>query len=337
MSSERTVKVGIYGAGDHARNNHLLNLIRLEDVEVVAVCDIVEENARQVAADFGIPRRYTDGHEMVKNEPLDALWSTVVAAAREDGVEVAAAEKGIHLFIEKPQAMDMGVAYRIDDAIRHSGVFSTVCFRERYRPIFQEAKRLLQDKKIVHIRFQMISDLPARLSAGEVPRWDGALELRAPFFGWGPHALDYCRYMSGLDMVRAQAFFHHPEQYEAPLSSSFNFTMSNGATMTMTFLSASPGQPAGEPYFLFYYEGGYLGVHNYSYIDMNGERVFTAEDFNPWFEGDRVFVEAIRTGDGSGILNDYHDGLCTLAPLLAGWESARRDGKPVDVPTFMHR
>ena len=36
------------------------------------------------------------------------LWSTVVAAARADGVEVAAAEKGIHLFIEKPQAMDMG-------------------------------------------------------------------------------------------------------------------------------------------------------------------------------------------------------------------------------------
>ena len=54
--------------------------MRLEGVEVIAVCDIVEENARQAAADFGIPRSYTDGHEMVKNEPLDALWSTVVAA-----------------------------------------------------------------------------------------------------------------------------------------------------------------------------------------------------------------------------------------------------------------
>ena len=134
MSSERTIKVGIYGAGGHARNNHLINLMRLEEVEVVAVCDIVEGNARQVAAAAGISRIYTDGHEMVKNESLDALWSTVVAVAREDGVEVAAAEKGIHLFIEKPQAMGMEVAYRIDDAIRHSGVFSTVCFRERYRP-----------------------------------------------------------------------------------------------------------------------------------------------------------------------------------------------------------
>ena len=125
---------------------------------MVAVCDIVEENAHQAAADFGISGIYTDGHEMVKKESLDALWSTVVATAREDGVEVAAAEKGIHLFIEKPQAMDMGIAYQIDDAIRRSWVFSTVCFRERYRPIFQEAKRLLRDKKIVHIRFQMVSE-----------------------------------------------------------------------------------------------------------------------------------------------------------------------------------
>ena len=123
MGSNRTIKVGIYGAGGHARNNHLLNLTRLEDVEVVAVCDIVEQNARQAAADFGISSIYTDGHEMVKNELLDALWSTVIATAREDGVEVAAAEKGIHLFIEKPQAMNMGVAYRIDDAIRRSSVY----------------------------------------------------------------------------------------------------------------------------------------------------------------------------------------------------------------------
>ena len=133
MSSKQTIKVGIYGAGAHARNNHLLNLARLEGVEVVAVCDIIEENARQTAADFGVLRSYTDGHEMVKQESLDALWSTVVAAAREEGVEIAAAEKGIHLFIEKSQAMNMQIVYRIDDAIRRSGVFSTVCFRERYR------------------------------------------------------------------------------------------------------------------------------------------------------------------------------------------------------------
>ena len=42
-----------------------------------------------------------------------------------------------------------------------------------------------------------------------------------------------------------------------------------------------------------------------------------------------------NTGDGSGILNDYRDGLLSLAPVLAGWESARRHGECIDVAAFL--
>ena len=68
---------------------------------------------------------------------------------------------------------------------------------------------------------------------------------------------------------------------------------------------------------------------------MNGETVFKGEDYNPWFELDRRFCEAVRSGDASNMLNDYHDGLYSLAPVLAGWESQRRGGVPIDVEEFM--
>lgn len=333
MSNGRTIKVGVFGAGSFANTQHLPNLKKIEGVDVVAICDVNEEAARQTAAEFDIPQVYTDGHEMIDKEPIDAMWSIVPAFARTD-VEATAAAKGIHLFSEKPQALEMKVARRIDEAVRQAGVFSTVCFRERYRPIFQEAKRLLADKEVVHIRFHSIGGLPAL--AGQETGWNGDMDKGGTnFFDWGPHAVDYSRYMSGLDMVTAQAFFNHPEKYNKPLSASFNFNMSNGATMTMTFLSASPSQPPEEPYFLLYYQGGYIGVHNYSYIDMNGEKVFEAEEYNPWFELDRRFCEAVRSGDDSELLNDYHDGLKSLAPVLAGWESARRGGQPIDIAEFM--
>ena len=86
---------------------------------------------------------------------------------------------------------------------------------------------------------------------------------------------------------------------------------------------------------MLFYEGGYLGVHGYEFIEVNGEKVFEGEDFNPWFELDRRFCEAVRTGDDSDLLNDYHDGLYSLAPVLAGWESQKRGGEPVDVIEFM--
>jgi len=245
---------------------------------------------------------------------------------------VAAATKGIHLFSEKPQALDIKVARDIDDAVRKAGVLSAVCFRERYRPIFQEARRLLQGKDVAHIRFQSVGGLPTAPNGG----WWSKMEMGgAGFFDWGPHAVDYSRFMSGLDVVTAQGFFNHPERYTTPVSASFNFAMSNGATMTMTFVSASAGQPAQEPFFLLYYEGGYLGVHGYDYIDLDGERVYEGTDYNPWFELDRRFCEAVRSGDGSELLNDYHDGLNSLAPVLAGWESAKRGGEPIDVAEFI--
>ena len=323
------LRVGVYGAGNFANREHLPNLARIDGVRVVAVCDVDEQAARATAARFGIPGVYTDGMKMLAGERLDALWSIVPASARGD-VEVAAAERGVHLFSEKPQATEMRTARRIDAAIRRGGVLSTVGFRERYRPIFQEAKRLLADKKVVHVRFQSFRDLPAQDAADAEFRSYGAA-----FFDWGPHAVDYCRFLSGLDITTAQGFFTDRRPYLTPLSASFNFAMTGGATMTVTFVCAGPGGPANEPYFLICFEGGYLGVHGYDRIEMNGRTVYEAEDFNPWFELDRRFCEAVRTGDGSGLLNDYRDGLSTLAPLLAGWESAKRGGEPIDVQDYL--
>ena len=323
------LRVGVYGAGNFANREHLPNLTRIDGVRVVAVCDVDEQAARDTAERFGIPGVYTDGMAMLAGERLDALWSIVPAAVRGD-VEVAAAERGIHLFSEKPQTTDMRTARRIDAAIRRGGVLSTVGFRERYRPIFQEAKRLLADERVVHIRFQSFRGLPAQDAGDQESRSYGAA-----FFDWGPHAVDYCRFLSGLDVRTAQGFFTERPPYLTPLSAAFNFVMEGGATMAVTFVCASPGGPANEPYFLICFEGGYLGVHGYERIEMNGRTVYRAENFNPWFELDRRFCEAVRTGDRSGLLNDYRDGLSTLAPLLAAWESAKRGGEPIDVEDYL--
>ena len=335
-SKDRPVRVGVYGTGSWANRTHIPNLLELDGVELVALCDIDAEARAATAEKFGIPRTYGDGHAMLEREDLDVLYSVVPAFARTD-VEAAAASRGIHLFSEKPQSTTMQVARRIDAAIQQSGVLSTVCFRERYRPIFQQARRLLQDKKVSHVRFQNTGGLPVtQVPPGQEDSWHYQMDKAGgSAFDWGVHAVDYSRFMTGLDISRAQAFYHHPPEYNTPLSCSFNFCLTNGATMTMSFVATTPVARPDEPYFLIYFEGGYLGVHNYAYIEMNGEKVYQGEEFDPWFEQDRVFIEAVRSGDGSAILNDYHDGLFSLAPVLAGWESARRAGECLDVADFM--
>ncbi len=335
MAAPDRVRVGMFGAGAHAVTQHLPNLKSIPGAEVVAVCDIDGGKARSAASEFAVPAAYADGLEMVERESLDALWSVVPAAVR-PAVEIAAAGNGAHLFCEKPQALDMKTALEIDDALKRNGLLGTVCFRERYRPIFQEAKRRLAGKEIVHVRFQSVDPLPPPDPDAATPGWETVIEGHDNFLGWGPHAIDYVRFVSGLDVEAAQAFFCERGPYRVPLSAPCSFRLSNGATMSMTFLHTSPESPANEAWFLFYYEGGYLAIHRgYSHIEMNGETVYVSEEFQPWRELDRTFIEAIRSGSGSGLRSDFSDGLKTLAPLLAARESSRRGGVPVDVDSFV--
>ena len=159
----KPVRIAIYGAGNFANQTHIPNLKQIEGVDIVALCDVNENALQDTATRFDIERTYMDAHTMLASETIDALYSIVPAYVRTD-VEISAALKGIHLFSEKPQALDMALARRIGEAVQKGGVISTVGFRERYRPIFQEAKRLLKDKRVVHVRFQQIAPYPEQIA-----------------------------------------------------------------------------------------------------------------------------------------------------------------------------
>ncbi|NLG48596.1 MAG: Gfo/Idh/MocA family oxidoreductase [Chloroflexi bacterium] len=328
------IRVGFYGTGRFANKTHIPNLLKLGDVEIVALCDADPTALAATAARLPAARPYHDAHEMLHNERLDALYSCVPAYARAD-VEIAAVERGIHLFSEKPQALDLKLACAIDRAIQQAGVISTVGFRERYRPMFEQARRFLADKRVAHVQFTSLRALP-QLKGQERSWYDDLAKSGGPALDWGVHATDYARYMTGQDIQSVQAFYHQPQAYAVPVSSSFHYQLTHGATMTMTFVSAlSPGQPTGGTSFIILYEGGRLDVYLYDGLKVNGEWFLQGEPFDPWFEQDRLFIEAIRTGDAGLLRNDYHDGLYSLGPVLAGWESARRGGATLHFEEYL--
>ena len=331
--SGREVRAAIYGTGSWANQTHIPNLKKL-GVDVVAACDVDAAALSCTAKRFDIPAVYADGHEMVEKERFDVLFSIVPAFSRTD-VEIRAVERGIHLFSEKPQAIRMAVALEIDRAVRNAGVLSTVCFRERYRPLFREARRILSDKRIVHVVFRSVGGPPPRKAGKERASWWRRMDKSGgPALDWGVHAVDYTRFTTGLEIDKVQAFYYEQSDvFSDPLSSSFHFLLDNGATMTMTFVRADPsGTP--QPWFTFFFEGGRLEIYSYDRIDLNGETVYRGGDLDPWFELDRIFVEAVRSGDRGEILNDYHDGLYSLAPILAGWDSARQGGRCIEVNAY---
>ena len=65
--SERIIKVGIIGCGGIANGKHMPSLKKLNDVQMVAFCDIVPEKAEKAAKEYGTPdaKVYTDYKELL--------------------------------------------------------------------------------------------------------------------------------------------------------------------------------------------------------------------------------------------------------------------------------
>ena len=71
----KTYKIGIIGCGGIANGKHMPSLAKLDNVEMVAFCDIIVERAEKAKKDYGTEdaKVYTDYKEMLKDESIDII------------------------------------------------------------------------------------------------------------------------------------------------------------------------------------------------------------------------------------------------------------------------
>lgn len=108
----KPVRIGFIGIGYIAIHAHLPGLAPLvEDgqVEFTAFCDVDGKALAEHAATFGARATYTDHREMLDKEELDALYVCLPPTRHTDQIAIAA-DKGIAVFVEKPQTLDLAQA-----------------------------------------------------------------------------------------------------------------------------------------------------------------------------------------------------------------------------------
>lgn len=67
------IRLGIIGAGNFTRGRMLPNFQKLDDVEVVAICNRRLESAQQVAEQFEVPEVTDNYHELLERSDVDAV------------------------------------------------------------------------------------------------------------------------------------------------------------------------------------------------------------------------------------------------------------------------
>ncbi|MBW4084391.1 Gfo/Idh/MocA family oxidoreductase [Paenibacillus sp. S150] len=142
---DKKLKFGIIGTGNIFAKAHLEPLLRHEEVEITAICDINLSKAENIAVAHGIKHVYRDYEEMLKNHPgLDAI-DICTPNYLHSPISIAALEAGFHVFCEKPDAVSHTEAQQMAAAAAQAGKLLMVMRNNRFAAASQYLKRYIEE------------------------------------------------------------------------------------------------------------------------------------------------------------------------------------------------
>jgi predicted dehydrogenase len=195
---DRPVRVGVLGAGRWAQMAHLPGWARDPRTELVAVCDIEPQLAKEAAAKFGIPHAATDYHDVVDVcTPSHTHFEQAMAAL----------EAGKHVLCEKPVAFDFRDTLRAAELARSLGLKTKLGFTFRYSPAVLYMKEMVDQgfcgEPYIYNAYEQNSqwiDPQTPLRQGDHEADQSRIHVSS-LEGYGAPVIDIARWMVGSDFT----------------------------------------------------------------------------------------------------------------------------------------
>ncbi|HJZ47199.1 MAG TPA: Gfo/Idh/MocA family oxidoreductase [Roseiflexaceae bacterium] len=143
MSSSK-LRVGVLGAGAWARHAHIPGWLRDPRCDLVAICDVRAELARDFAQQFSIPEWTDDWQALVGRTDIDVI-DVVTPSATHFELSMIALESGKHVLCEKPVAYDFRQTLQAAALAKRKGLKTKLGFTFRYSPGVLYAKSLIDE------------------------------------------------------------------------------------------------------------------------------------------------------------------------------------------------
>jgi predicted dehydrogenase len=120
---------------------HLNYLRELSDrFEIVALCDISNENAANNAERYNIGTTFTDWREMLDDADIDAVF--ILTSGSHAPIAIAAANAGKHVLVEKPMCFSVAEGLEMKAAAEAAGVTLMVAYPKRYDPAYERFREV---------------------------------------------------------------------------------------------------------------------------------------------------------------------------------------------------
>lgn len=196
MENGRKVKVGIIGCGGIANGKHMPSLAKLDNVEMVAFCDIVEERAKKAAEKYGTKdaKVYKDYKELLKDKSIDVVHVCTPNKSH-SFITIDALNSGKHVMCEKPMAKTSAEARAMVEAAKKSKKKLTIGYQNRFRADSQYLHNICERGDLGEIYYAKAHAIRRRA----VPTWGVFLnedeQGGGSLIDIGTHALDLTLWM----------------------------------------------------------------------------------------------------------------------------------------------
>ncbi len=188
-------KAAIVGLGKMGLS-HLSIVNTHPEIQLRCVCD-TSRYVLDVLEKYTGVRTYSDFRKMLQAEQLDCVFVATPSKYHAD-IVTAALESNLHVFCEKPFALEPDSGYRLADMAESKGLVNQVGYHYRFVAPFNEAKRLL-DRKVIgelhHIRVEAYG--PVVLRKKGLTWRSQKSEGGGCLFDYACHAIDLANYLVG--------------------------------------------------------------------------------------------------------------------------------------------
>ncbi len=192
------MRIGIIGVGWWANAVHARGVLSHPQGELVALSCRTEEKLRKAGQEFGAEALYTDYRELLDHDGLDAVTISTTHNAHYP-VALAALERGLHVFCEKPLGLNSGETARLVGAAREAGVKTMVAFTNRWVPEAMCARQLLAEGACGEVFHYNLCKLASYGGPGSRWMWRADPELAGGgvLFDLGCHVIDLAQWLLG--------------------------------------------------------------------------------------------------------------------------------------------
>ena len=201
-------KIAIVGAGGIGMY-HADAITQIEELTLVAACDIAEERAKRMAELHGA-RYFTDYKEMCDEVEFDAVILNLPHYLHCE-VSIYFMERGVHVLCEKPMAMNAAECDMMIAASEKHGVKLAVGHVQKYYSAYKQVKKFIEDEtlgKLCMINEVRNTDYTNKARA----RWFLTKELSGGgiVMNYCAHSLDKIMFTTGKKVTRVHAMLSNP-------------------------------------------------------------------------------------------------------------------------------